>query len=61
MYIFNLLNCFRGFDSHYGYWGGSEDYYTKWYRHGYDFRDQMELDLVANNTFSEGNMLLIIS
>ena len=25
-------HLFRGFDSHYGYWGGSEDYYTKWYR-----------------------------
>lgn len=35
-------------------WGGSEDYYSKVFRHGYDFRNNLDLDLTGNMTFSEG-------
>ena len=28
--------------------------FSKDFRHGYDFRDMFDLDLGANNTFSEG-------
>jgi len=46
----------RGFDSHYGYWGGEETYSThinaKRGAEGYDFRYNLETDLEANNSYS---------
>ena len=45
----------RGFDSHYGYYGGGQYYYSHvHYRTGgYDFVYNAETDLSANNTYGE--------
>ena len=44
----------RGFDHHYGFWAGSQDYYEhKHMMHrGYDFRDDMEVDQEARGLYS---------
>ena len=43
----------RGFDSHLGFWGGGQDYYTHLKMGGYDFHENLETLLTANNSFSE--------
>ncbi|GFN76971.1 arylsulfatase b [Plakobranchus ocellatus] len=43
---------YRGFDSFYGYYSSLEDYYTKVYATGFDFRDNKTLLRSANGTYS---------
>jgi len=47
----------RGFDHHYGFWVGSQDYYNHTrtvgsHHTGYDFRDDMEVDESAKGMYS---------
>jgi len=47
----------RGFDHHYGFWVGSQDYYNHTrtvgsHHTGYDFRDDMEVDETAKGVYS---------
>lgn len=43
---------YRGFDTFYGYYSSMEDYYTKIYDDGFDFRDQKTVVKTANGTYS---------
>ena len=47
----------RGFDTHYGFWNGAQDYYDKTVgggrNKGYDFHDGLDVDMSANGTYSE--------
>ena len=42
----------RGFDSFYGFLGGSEDYFSHSKAKGYDFREGDEVAWEANSTYS---------
>ncbi|ROT66187.1 hypothetical protein C7M84_015805 [Penaeus vannamei] len=42
----------RGFDTFYGYYGGSEFHFNHTVTNGYDFRDQREPDFTANGTYA---------
>ena len=42
----------RGFDHHYGFWTGAQDYYTHKVRHGYDFRDDERVSLRDKDVYS---------
>lgn len=48
----DYLPLSRGFDHHYGFWVGSQDYYQHTRMDGYDFRDDMEVDQAARGEYS---------
>merc|ERR1719300_1977122 len=43
---------YRGFQSFYGYYNAAEDYYTHRQHHGYDFRDDDQVDKSAKGHYS---------
>ncbi|RUS76366.1 hypothetical protein EGW08_015872, partial [Elysia chlorotica] len=43
---------YRGFDTFYGFLNSMEEYYTKTYHGGFDFRDQKRVVRSANGTYS---------
>ena len=42
----------RGFDHHYGFWLGAQNYYTHIRAHGYDLRNDLNIVRANNNTYS---------
>ena len=48
----SYLPTSRGFDHHYGFWVGAEDYFDHTRSSGYDFRDDMEVDQSAKGEYS---------
>ena len=42
----------RGFDHHYGFWNGAQDYFSHIVQHGYDFRDDERVLLKDRGTYS---------
>jgi arylsulfatase B len=42
----------RGFQHHYGFWGGAQDYFNHEVLHAYDFREDLKVKPAAKGTYS---------